>query len=148
MNSTKRLLNPKLMISGGLCLLMANCTPCPVLAQAIKPDRVSFKTAIIAPCLVGEAESEGFKGMTAVAEAIRNRGHLKGVYGCKSQRARRANGKLLHLAERAWAASATSDLVKGASYWESTDFKTPSWSKGMIETAHIGKHKFYKEKRI
>ena len=35
-------------------------------------------------CILGEARDQGLDGLTAVAEALRNRGTTKGVYGCKA----------------------------------------------------------------
>lgn len=96
--------------------------------------------------IVGEAANQGLDGMTAVAEAIRNRGSLSGVYGVKAPHADREPSWVWAQAEKAWKASAGSDLVHGATHWESTDFKTPRWArgKGVIVTAQIGKHRFYK----
>lgn len=104
---------------------------------------VNPNQAILA--IVGEAEDQGLIGMTAVGEAIRNRGHLKGVYGLKSPRLKKAPKWVFSMARKAWEKSSESNLVKGAQFWESTDFKTPYWAKGMTEVAHIGKHKFYRE---
>lgn len=94
--------------------------------------------------IVGEAENQGLQGMIAVAEAIRNRGHLRGVYGVNSPRLSLASAWVWKQAERAWEASETSNLVGSATHWESTDFPTPSWAEGAEVTAHIGKHIFYK----
>lgn len=97
--------------------------------------------------IIGEASGEGFKGMQAVGEAIRNRGTLHGVYGAKAKHVDLEPEWVWKRAEKAWEASAKSDLVKGASFWESTEFKTPYWAKDMTVTAQIGKHKFYKPKK-
>lgn len=93
--------------------------------------------------IVGEAENQGLEGMTAVAEAIRNRGSLRGVYGAKRDLSNTPKW-VFEQAREAWRLSKSSDLVHGADHWESTDFKTPYWAKGAILAAHIGKHKFYK----
>lgn len=100
-------------------------------------------------CVIGEAEGEGYSGMLAVSEAIRNRGTLKGVYGCNAPRVRKhAYGdKVLNTAIKAWKDSeGSSDITNGATHWEGTAFKTPYWAKGMILTATIGNQRFYKEK--
>jgi len=94
--------------------------------------------------IIGEAEGEPFVGKVAVAEAIRNRGHLKGVYGVKSPRVKKASLKVWKDAEKAWQESKKSNLVNGADHWESVDFPVPSWSKSMTKTATIGKHVFYR----
>jgi len=105
---------------------------------------IDAKQAITA--IIGEAEGEPFIGKVAVAEAIRNRKTLKGVYGLRSPRVKKASKKVWLEAERAWLESEKSNLVKGADHWESIDFKVPGWAKGMIVTAQIGKHTFYKAK--
>ena len=99
-------------------------------------------------CVIGEAEGEGYKGMLAVSEAIRNRGTLKGVYGCSAPRVVRHkySAAVLQTANRAWNDSADTDITHGATHWEGTAFKTPYWAKDMILTATIGNQRFYKEK--
>jgi hypothetical protein len=98
-------------------------------------------------CAVGEAEGEGYAGLLAVSEAIRNRGTLRGVYGCKAPRVinRKYSDKVLRDALRAWKESAHTNTVRGATHWEGTAFKTPYWAKDMIVTARINNQIFYKE---
>jgi spore germination cell wall hydrolase CwlJ-like protein len=101
-------------------------------------------------CVIGEAEGEGYEGMLAVSEAIRNRGKLSGVFGCRSPRVvgHKYNNKTLNLAIKAWSDSkGSNDITKGATHWEGTAFKTPYWAKDMILTATIGNQRFYKEKQ-
>ena len=99
-------------------------------------------------CVIGEAASEGYEGLVAVSEAIRNRGHLNGVYGCRAKFVDREPEWVWKKANEAWEASKTSNLVKGADHWENTeDFGVPYWSKSMTLTAKIGKHSFYKGKK-
>lgn len=95
--------------------------------------------------IMGEARGETLLGKTAVAEALRNRGHLRGVYGLKASF--NEPEWVWEQARKAWQESSKTNLVKGADHWESTDFKTPYWAKNMVVTAHIGKHKFYKAVR-
>ena len=94
-------------------------------------------------CLMGEARGEGFNGMVAGGEALRNRGETRGVYGCRSKFTEPQ--WVWDLAKKAWEESGHTNMVNGADYWESTNFKIPYWAKGMIVTAHIGKHKFYRK---
>lgn len=96
----------------------------------------------IVACGLGEARSEGLEGLTAVFEAIRNRGTLNGVYGCNAKF--NEPQWVWDMGWKAWMESENSNLVDGATHWESTDFKVPYWAKNMIVTAHIGKHIFYK----
>ena len=95
-------------------------------------------------CIMGEARGEGLIGMTAIAEAMRNRGTLKGVYGCKATFSE--PNWVWRIARQAWLDSYDSNLTKGATHWESTDFVIPYWVKAMDITVTIGKHVFYKEK--
>lgn len=60
----------------GVIFLVAGCQ------KEAKAEDISDKEAV--QCLLGEARGEGFNAMVAHAEAIRNRGHLRGVYGCKA----------------------------------------------------------------
>jgi hypothetical protein len=99
-------------------------------------------------CVIGEAEGEGYNGMLAVSHAIRNRGHIRGVFGCNSKRVRtRAySQRTLQTAHKAWKDSSRErDITFGATHWEGTSFKTPYWAKDMIVTATIGNQRFYKE---
>jgi len=93
-------------------------------------------------CLMGEARGESYICQVATAEAIRNRGTTKGVYGCSAKFNEPA--WVWKRAEKAWHESATTNLVKDADHWESTDFKVPYWAKSMTVTAQHGKHVFYK----
>jgi len=99
-------------------------------------------------CIIGEAEGEGYTGMLAVAEAIRNRGTLKGVYGCNAPRVRdhKYSQEVLETARQAWEDSeGPGDITHGATHWEGTKFKTPSWAKYMIVTLELNNQRFYKE---
>jgi spore germination cell wall hydrolase CwlJ-like protein len=96
--------------------------------------------------IIGEAADQGEVGMTAVAEAIRNRGTLQGVYGLRRTAFIASQPPWVHKqAAKAWDQSAKSNLVNGATHWESIDFKTPVWAYKMTVTARIGKHIFYKK---
>lgn len=92
---------------------------------------------------MGEARNQSYACQVATAEALRNRGTTRGVYGCTAQFSEPE--WVWARARRAWAESAHSNYVHGADHWESTDFKTPAWSRKMTETAHVGKHRFFKK---
>lgn len=135
-----------------LPLLLISCQPC---VHAIDEQQA-------VKCLLGEYESGTLTELTATAEAMRNRiasmgesKALKGVYGCKAvseyggvyRRGKRIiPSYAVNRAVRAWEASKTSNLVRGASSWESTDFKRPYWAKSMVKTATIGKHEYFRVK--
>jgi hypothetical protein len=119
-----------------------------LLLYSIVANAKEIKDEEAVMCVIGEAEGEGEIGMEAVAEAIRNRGSLKGVYGCSAPRVRKQlySDRILHQAQRAWERSAgDGDITFGATHWEGTAFKTPYWAKDMIVTATIGNQRFYKE---
>jgi len=110
------------------------------------PAHASIPDADGIRALMGEARGElvrDYRCAVATAEAIRNRGTLQGVYGFKAKFNEPA--WVWKRAEKAWKESAGTNYTKGADHWESTDFKTPTWAKSMIETAHIGKHRFFRK---
>ena len=94
--------------------------------------------------IIGEASGEGYKGMLAVACAIRNRGHLRGVYGLKAKHVDKEPQWVWDLATKAWTESRAKDITNGATHWESDTFKKPYWAKSMTKTVKIGHHQFYK----
>lgn len=97
-------------------------------------------------CLMGEARGEGLIGMTAVGEVLRKRGNTNGMYGCDSSF--KEPKWVYDLAKRAWADSRSSSYSKGATHFESSDFKRPKWASKMLVVAKIGKHIFYKEREM
>ena len=96
--------------------------------------------------IVGEAAGEPYLGKVALAEALRNRGTLRGVYGAKRAEFIKKQPKKVHSdALKAWRESARTSYTKGARHWESTDFKVPYWAKKMEPSFRVGKHIFYVE---
>ena len=79
----------------------------------------SIDSARAVNAIIGEAEGEGYTGMLASACAIRNRGHLRGVYGEKAPRVigKKYSLKTLQLAKQAWKESASNDITNGADHW-------------------------------
>jgi hypothetical protein len=120
-------------------LILSAVMPKPVHAAEI-PDNLAVRA------IIGEAASEGYHGMLAVACGIRNRGTLKGVYGLNAKHVDHEPAWVWDLARKAWAESATKDIVNGSGDWESIDYPRPYWAKGMIITTRIGKHLFYVRK--
>ena len=90
---------------------------------------VSERDAVRA--IVGEAAGEGVNGMRAVASVLRTRGSLKGFYGYHGKHVDKQPAWVFEQARRAWRESATKDYANGATHFESTDFKRPTWSRGM-----------------
>lgn len=138
---------PMLFVAG-LVVVMWIVSGCEAFAGQIREE-----DAVRA--IVGEAAGEcGRKraechGMLAVAHAIRNRGTLVGVYGLGASHSKTEPAWVWKKARRAWAQASrqrSHDLTNGATHWESTDFKRPTWSRDMIVTVRIGKHVFYRER--
>ena len=128
----------------GIGLLIAFCS---ILGTAYAQG-VELDEGLAVRAIIGEASGEGLKGMTAVAEAIRNRGYLRGVYGANAKHVDKEPRWVWELAREAWLNSRVTNLVKGADHWENTKvFGEPYWAKSMIKTAEIGSHSFYKEKK-
>jgi hypothetical protein len=124
-----------------------------VLAVIVMAGACGVAMAAPAPevlCVIGEAENQGYSGMLAVSEAIRNRGTLKGVYGCKALRVvgKEYTKDTFNQAQRAWEDSAgIGDITHGATHWENIKaFGTPYWVKSMVHTVTINDHAFYREK--
>jgi hypothetical protein len=132
----------------------------PMLLISYEPCLYALETNQAVKCLLGEYEGGSLEGMTATAEAMRNRialmgesKALKGVYGCKA--VNESNGVYrrgkriipdyaVKRAFKAWEASKGSNYTLKGTHWESTDFKKPYWADSMILTATVGKHEFYK----
>lgn len=95
--------------------------------------------------ILGEARGESYKGMYAVACAIRNRGHLRGVYGAKAD-VSDASDETIQLAYKAWHESEEGeDITSGADHWENVNaFGMPYWAKGRKPTLILGNHRFYR----
>ncbi|NJO00406.1 MAG: hypothetical protein HC880_00825 [Bacteroidia bacterium] len=82
------------------------------------PDDVAVR------CILGEAQGEGLESIRDHASALRNRGYIKGVYGCKADISKdipylKAKGIYNH-AIKSWNESAAVDTVNGADHWGST----------------------------
>lgn len=106
---------------------------------------ISNESAIKA--IAGEAEGEGARGMLAVACAIRNRGHLRGVYGVKAPRVIRGRIRphTWREAARAWRESRLRDITGGADHWHNVKREGKrKWTREFKRTAVIGRHEFFK----
>lgn len=122
--------------------------PSPGVVEMSKDELEAHYKPQIMRAIVGEAGGEGYEGMYAVAHAIRNRGTLKGVYGADSPMVDKQPRWVFEQAALAWEESEDGDdPTKGATHWESVDFKKPLWAYKMTETLRLNKHVFYKEQR-
>ena len=98
--------------------------------------------------VMGEARGEPYLGKVAIAEALRNRGTLNGVYGFKArfQEPERVWGD----ARRAWREGEQSNLTHGATVWGNRSdvekFRLERWFLAYEQTAKIGGHYFFRRK--
>lgn len=100
-------------------------------------------------CVIGEAEDQGLDGMKSVCHALRNRGTIKGVYGCRSNRIKNHlySSETLLTAIRAYEESKSErDTTGGANSWYSVDDvkKDPSIFKKCTFTGRLKGHFFFK----
>lgn len=138
-------MNPKitigwLLIILSIVLFWAGVVKC--FADEI-PDDLAVRA------IIGEAEGEPYQGKVAVAEVIRRRGSLKGVYGLKAPRVVKKlySQKTYDECARAWDESVNTNYSQSATHWEGTAFPSPYWAKNMIVTVTIGGQRFYKERK-
>ena len=108
-------------------------------------DEVDDEQAIRA--VIGEASNQGYDGLLAVCVAIRNRGHLKGVYGLKAKHVDKEPEWVWAMARKAWKESKHNRFHSGT-HWENIKaFGTPYWVKDMAVVCKIGCHTFYAKKK-
>lgn len=124
----------------GLLMLMASTGT----AQAV-PEEQAIRG------IIGEASGEGYRGMLAIAAAIRNRGTLKGVYGVDAPHIKTEPQTTWAKARMAWEESKQKDPTKGATVWGNEEdvrkFRRTKWFWRMERTAVIGSHQFFREKK-
>lgn len=109
--------------------------------------------------IVLEAENQGFEGMEAVGEVIRNRAKERrqsveavcltskqfSAWNQAEKAQRRLSGvseATLEVANRAWQASKVANKTRGATFYHTTT-SHPYWAKGKRPCAVIGDHVFY-----
>lgn len=126
---------------GLIVLLLAASLLITPRAEAAIPESQAVKA------ILGEAEDQGYRGMLAVACALRNRDRLSGVYGVKAKRPNTPGAipqKYWDMARKAWQESAAQDITSGADHWENVKaYGTPYWAKGKTPVAQVRDHNFY-----
>lgn len=130
-----------------------SCVTAALLLLSVQASAATVPRERAINAIIGESEGESYQGKLGIAAAIRNRGHLRGVYG---ERAPRVVKKLYseqvrNDAIRAWEESETVDPTHGATGWgndkDVKEFAKHKWWRKCVITARIGNHVFYKEKR-
>lgn len=110
------------------------------------PSDIEEATAV--RCIIGEAGNQGDHGMLVLAEALRNRGTTKGVYGCAASHIDREPAWVFEKARKAWRDSATTNFTNGANFWGS-NLVDGKWIKRMeltmTKTYEYRDHQFFKE---
>jgi hypothetical protein len=133
-------------LSAGM-LLMSVIGSCSI-ANA---ETVSFISSNCIRALVGETEGSP-AARIATAECLRNRKSLRGVYGYFSKRISKASPRVWAECELAWAKSASTNLVRGATVWGNKSdvkiFKKKRWFRAYEFVAEYGGHYFYRLKTL
>jgi len=97
--------------------------------------------------IVGEAADQPYIGQVALAEAIRNRGTLQGVYGFNRDTSKET-GATFQRAARAWEESKETNLLDGRDHWENVEvFGLPYWADETMSAIKIGDHTFFGKKQ-
>ena len=101
-------------------------------------------------CIIGEAGNQGFDGLVACADALQNRGHTRGVYGCGAAHVDKEPAWVWKMARRAWERAKRVDVVRGATFWGSVKVDK-GWIATMernkfVKTYEYKDHVFYRER--
>jgi len=133
-----------LRVKTGLILVGIMLLSGPVFGAEIPKER-----AVLA--IIGEAENQGARGMLAIACAIRNRGHLRGVYGEKAPRVlgHKYSEKTYKMALEAWEASKKGDITGGADHWHNVRREGENyWTRAYKKTFEYKDHVFFNSKAM
>jgi len=96
--------------------------------------------------ILGEAGNQGKIGMLACADALRNRGTVKGCYGLNNPIVDKQPAWAWRAARTAWAQSKTNDITFGASFWgNANDLKTSKLYNKLHFTVRIKDQWFFKK---
>lgn len=122
-----------------------------LMAPNTEASTPGLERPLVIRAIIGEASSEGYRGMLAVACAVRNRKSLKQVYGVKAKHVDKQPAYVWKMAEKAWKESQHNDITKGATGWGNDNdikiFKKEGWWKNAVITAKIGNHTFYRDRK-
>lgn len=88
--------------------------------------------------IVGEAAGAGYTVQLGVACALRNRGHLRGVYGVNARHNATEPQWVWDQAARAWTESATRDVTGGADHFGCESDVRKGTFRGMTLTVVLG----------
>ena len=115
-------------------------------AMTLCPMAMAIDNNLAVRAIIGEASNQGYQGMLAIAVGIRNRGHLKGVYGVKAKHVDKQPPWVWDRARKAWKESEHNRIHTGT-HWENIKaFGTPYWVSSMNKVYEYKDHVFYKER--
>jgi hypothetical protein len=114
-------------------------------SNVISVQPVKIPTSLAVRAIIGEAAGEPFETKLAIAGALRNRDSLAGVRGLRNSKMIDAQPAWVWAdARRAWSESATNDLSRGGTHFESVNFTTPFWARDRSPVARVGMFRFWK----
>lgn len=117
----------------------------PALVAFSAVGRAEIPDQIAVRAIYGEACGESYAGKLALAGALRNRGHVGGVYGLRSPQLAKIEPRAWAACVRAWSESRTNDTSRGATHWGSAaDLKAAKFYRRLTPMAKIGGHTFFK----
>ena len=114
------------------------------LLLAFKTTAAPLPEAKAVRAILGEAGGTGFKGMLAIACALRHRGTFRGVYGLNNPVVDQQPAAAWRLARRAWLASKLKDTVAGANHWGNAQDVAKGTFTGMQFICAVGGNYFFK----
>jgi len=121
-----------------ICALIVELILAAVLLRVCHAETITDEQAV--KCLLGEARGENYASLLGHAEAIRNRGTLSGVYGCRADLSREwpyiVRTGIDKQARQAWQESKYSNTVDGADHWGSV-VVDKAWIKTMIKAGYV-----------
>ena len=88
--------------------------------------------------IVGEAAGQPYLVKLGIGCALRNRGHLRGVYGVTARHNASEPARIWADAQRAWRESARRDITAGANHFGNADDVRKGTFRGMKLTVVLG----------
>ena len=109
---------------------------------ATAPSFISDEQAVNA--IIGEAGNQSYEAQLAIANVIRHRGSLRGIYGVTNPCVAKSSAATRSKALKAWRESATRDIVPGCAYFGCPADAAYFKKIGAVKVTQIGAISFYK----